>query len=317
MIVQVCTHNNCKKNGTTKAGTVRWRCNDCGASWTEGTETLGGMTIGMDRAEQIIGMLVEGMSVSATARLTDTDPHTILDLLVLVGERCQRFLEDELRDIHVDDVQVDEVWQFIYCKKKTAKHKKIVGGAGDSYCFTAEERNTKIILAWHFGQRTFEHAAVFCQKLNRATFGRFQLSTDGFSGYETAVNWKLGRKVDYGQVIKNYGDTTSEDQRKYSPAKIISCRKQKISGRPDMDKVCTSHTERHNGSMRTFIKRMGRLTYCFSKKWANHEAALALYFAHYNFCRKHRSLKGQTPAMATGLAFHVWSVRELLEKITR
>lgn len=317
MVIQVCTHNNCKKNGTTKAGTVRWRCNDCGASWTESTEMFCGMTIGIDRAAKIIGMLCEGMSLSATARLTDTDIHTVTDLLNLVGDRCKRFLHEQIEGIHVDDVQCDEIWQFIYCKKATAKAKKIVGGCGDSYCFTAVERNTKLILAWHFGRRTSDDAVAFCRKLNRATFGRFQLSSDAFNGYENAVKWTLNAKVDYGQVVKQYGDTTREDQRKYSPANIIACRKQKISGQPDMARVCTSHSERHNGTIRNFVKRMGRLTYCFSKRWENHEAALALFFAHYNFCHKHRSLKGKTPAMASELAFHVWTVRELLEKTSR
>lgn len=81
-----------------------------------------------------------------------------------------------------------------------------------------------------------------------------------------------------------------------------------------MDRVCTSHTERHNGSMRNFIERMGRLTYCFSKRWENHEAMLELYFAFFNFCRKHGTLK-TTPAVATGLASRPWTIRNLLEKV--
>jgi transposase InsO family protein len=67
-----------------------------------------------------------------------------------------------------------------------------------------------------------------------------------------------------------------------------------------------------NGTMRTFIKRMGQLTYCFSKRWDNHRAALGLFFAHYNFYRRHRSLGNRTPAMVSGLADHVWTVRELM-----
>jgi hypothetical protein len=61
---------------------------------------------------------------------------------------------------------------------------------------------------------------------------------------------------------------------------------------------------------------MGRLTCCFTKKWTNHEAALSLYFAHFNYCRKHRTLKGQTPAMAAGLTDRAWTVRELLDAVT-
>jgi len=65
------------------------------------------------------------------------------------------------------------------------------------------------------------------------------------------------------------------------------------------------------------------LTDGHSKKLENHEAALALFFAFYNYCRVHSSLTeredGQpprkvTPAMAAGLTDHVWSVAELLEK---
>jgi hypothetical protein len=70
-----------------------------------------------------------------------------------------------------------------------------------------------------------------------------------------------------------------------------------------------------NGSIRCFTKRMGRLTYCFSKKWVNHEAALGLYFAHYNFCRKHKSQRGRTPAMASGLTERAWTAGELLTAI--
>ena len=58
---------------------------------------------------------------------------------------------------------------------------------------------------------------------------------------------------------------------------------------------------------------MGRLTCAFSKKWANHEAMLALAIFHYNFCRTHSSLK-TTPAVASGLENHRLTVRELIER---
>jgi transposase InsO family protein len=88
-----------------------------------------------------------------------------------------------------------------------------------------------------------------------------------------------------------------------------------VAANPEFSRICTSHTERMNGSIRNFCKRMGRLTYCFSKKWANQQASLGLFFAHYNYCRKHRSLGGMTPAMAHGLETHAWTVRQLLERV--
>jgi IS1 family transposase len=62
-------------------------------------------------------------------------------------------------------------------------------------------------------------------------------------------------------------------------------------GRPNMDLVSTSHVERLNGTTRLHVKRLARLTYAFSKKLENFEAAVALHFAYYNLVRSHGSLK--------------------------
>jgi hypothetical protein len=69
------------------------------------------------------------------------------------------------------------------------------------------------------------------------------------------------------------------------------------------------------------MRRFTRLTNAFSKKWENLKAALALFFAYYNFCRVHSGIENlnsggkkikTTPAMASGLTDHVWSIGELL-----
>jgi len=60
-----------------------------------------------------------------------------------------------------------------------------------------------------------------------------------------------------------------------------------------------------------WCKRLTRLTYAFSKKWDNLKAALALHFAHYNFCRVPGSLR-ITPAMAAGITDRVWDMEELI-----
>lgn len=315
MIAIVCKHERRKKNGTTKSGAVRYRCCDCGKSWTESTATLGGMRISLDRAEKIIHMLCECVSVRAICRLTNTDKQTVLDLMNYVGERCETFMQENIKGVHVSEIQVDEQWQFIMCKKATAKRKKYVGGCGDSFTYTAIERGTKLIVAWHFGKRDEKHTNQFIAKLAKATVGRFDLASDGWSAYPMAVWQNLEDRVDYGMLVKIYGDGSAEDQRRYSPARIIESKRTRIFGVPERDKICTSHVERLNGSTRNFCRRMVRLTYCFSKKWNNHRNAMALNFAHYNYCRIHGSLKGETPAMAHGLTNHVWTVRELIETV--
>jgi hypothetical protein len=59
------------------------------------------------------------------------------------------------------------------------------------------------------------------------------------------------------------------------------------------------------------MRRFTRLTNGFSKKLVNLKAALALHFAHYNFCRVHSSLR-VTPAMAAGVTERVWELKELV-----
>ena len=70
--------------------------------------------------------------------------------------------------------------------------------------------------------------------------------------------------------------------------------------------------ERQNLSVRMGTRRFTRLTNAFSKKWENNWAAVAVWFAFYNFCRVHKSLR-VTPAMAAGITDHIWMIRELLE----
>lgn len=318
MIARVCQHENRKKSGKTENGTQRYKCKDCGKRFTESTEVLGGMRIGIDKAAQVVELLCEGMSVSAAARFTRTDPHTILDLLTHVGERAESYMAENIRDVFVDDVQVDEIWQYVFCKKATAKRKKYVGGCGDSYCFTAIDRHTKLLVTWHMGRRTEQHCDQFIAKLDAATNGTFHVSSDGFKSYPSTIRKYLGNRVDHGVLIKVYGRPLDDPHRHYSPPKIVGTIKQSAHGDPyESKRICTSHVERMNGSIRTFCKRMARLTYAFSKKWANHRAALAVFFLHYNYARKHRSLKGHTPAMAHGLADHAWTIREMIETVCR
>ena len=65
---------------------------------------------------------------------------------------------------------------------------------------------------------------------------------------------------------------------------------------------------------RLFNRRFTRLTLGYSKKLDNHRHAVALFIAHFNFCREHSAFNPEklTPAIAAGLTDHTWSVKELL-----
>ena len=261
-----------------------------------------------EQAVQILKLLVEGVSVRSIERLTGVHRDTILKLLVLVGHRCERLMEDRIKQIPVEDVQCDEIWGFVGCKEKRNSSGDPL--RGDAYCFIAVERNTKLILTWHLGRRSARDTVAFTEKVNEATSGQFQITTDGFKPYVDAVQYSLGTRVDFAQLIKVYG-TPAEDEHRYSPASVVETIAKPVWGQPNPERICTSHVERCNLSIRMAMRRMTRLTNAFSKKWQNLKAAYALWFAYFNFCRIHQTLR-ITPAMQSGLTDHVWAVEELL-----
>jgi transposase-like protein/IS1 family transposase len=305
----------CRKNGFTKCGTQRFRCDTCRKSFVpEKSSPLGIMHLPMEDAIKVIHQLLEGSSVRSTSRLTGIDLKTILALLVHVGANCKKMMEAKLVGVCVNDFQADEIWSFIGCKEKTRVAKDFGNIYGDAYTFVGIERTSKLIVAWHLGKRAPADTQVFANKLDRATSGRFQVTTDGFGPYRNAIPDTFGDRVDFMQLIKVYGSNGVEEQRKYSPPSVISVDFDAISGLPEQARACTSHIERSNLSLRMATRRFTRLTNGFSKKWENHESALALWFAFYNFARVHMTLKTETPAMASGLEDHVWTIRELIEE---
>lgn len=259
-------------------------------------------------------MLLEGNSVRSTERLTGVHRDTIIASMTGAGHACERFLERTIRLINVSDVQADEIWGFVGCKERTRERMGYSQEVGDAWCYVAIERETKLILAWHLGKRTPTDTLAFADNLRHATRGRFQLTTDGYKPYRPAINQAFGQTVDFAQLIKVYANAPETvAQARYSPGQVVDTYPVIGIGNPDPDLICTSHAERSNLSIRMSVRRMTRLTNAHSKKWENHGAALALYFAYYNFCRVHMTLKS-TPAVAAGLTDHTWSVAELLQR---
>jgi transposase-like protein/IS1 family transposase len=317
------TCHNCKgearKRGKDRKGNQRYYCATCFKSFIEPTEQpLDGMYLPLDKATRIVELLIEGCSLRSTERITGVSLHTILKLLVVLGEKCERFLENRIKSVPVKDVECDELWCFVEMKEKT-KNKQVwdfdsnVDHIGDAYTFVGFERNTKLVLAWHLGRRTFNDTWQFTKKLDKATADEtFQITTDGFASYRDTITHELGHKqIDFAQLIKVYA-TPQDDSHRYSPPVVVDIISNVIHGNPDPKRICTSIVERQNLTIRMQMRRFTRLTNAFSKKWENLKAALALFFAHYNFCRKHSSIGKQTPAMASGLTDHVWTISELL-----
>ncbi|MDQ6788858.1 MAG: hypothetical protein M3033_18805 [Acidobacteriota bacterium] len=315
------TCHNCetlaKRFGKDRKGKQRYRCNTCSKTFTEYEDKpLEGMYLPMDKAVLVLSMLLEGSSIRSIQRITGIEKKTILKLLVLAGEKSERLLNDKIKGLAVRDVQADEMWGFVAMKNRTKHQNKIEDeGLGTCYTWIAMETHSKLVLAWHLGHRTSTDCVEFTEKLGEATEGRFQLSTDAYPAYADAVCYSLGTRVNYAQLTKIYesGKETRVTAKRYSPTRFIKAVPTPIWGQPDMKRLCTSHIERLNLSLRMALRRLTRLTNAFSKKWYNLKCALALYFAYYNFIRGHLTLNGATPAMAHGIEKSFWTLEDLLK----
>ena len=263
---------------------------------------------------RIVACLCEGMSMRATVRMTGFAKRTVERTLREVGEAVWIYQDEHLRELPSKRVECDEIWSFCYAKQKNVpKEHKGEFGFGDMWTWTAICADTKIIPCWLVSDRSHEAAVEFMMNLVGRLENRVQLTSDGLNAYIGAVEEAFGMDVDFAQLIKTYGPSQgqNETERKYSPGEVSAIKKYEIMGNPDPDLVSTSYAERQNLTMRMQMRRFTRLTNAFSKKVQYLEFAVALYFMYYNFCRKHQTLKSQTPAMAAGVADHVWTIEEI------
>ncbi len=263
----------------------------------------------------VVRALVEGVSVNATVRMTGVSKPTILKLIRDLGTACQAYHDDHVRGLKPERVQTDEVWTFNYCKaKNVAKAKAAPSRAGDVWLWTGLDSDSKLLIAYRVGLRTQEDADEFMLDLAGRIVSRVQLTSDALVVYLPAVENAFGlADVDYGQLHKVFGPETAGKgaERKYSPSRINGTKKVALIGLPRREHVSTSHVERHNLTIRMAMRRYTRLTNAHSKKYENHCHAIALFFMFYNFARVHSTL-GTSPAVASGLVDHVWSIEELL-----
>lgn len=261
---------------------------------------------------QIISALVEGNSMRAASRMADCSINTVTKLLEEVGAACLDYQDEHLRDLPCKRVQCDEAWAFCYAKQKNIPTAKAApADAGDVWTWVAMCADTKIVPCWHVGDRNADAAYEFMSDLAGRLTNRVQLTTDGHGAYLNAVDGTFGLDVDYGMLVKRYGEEPA-GQKRYSPAVCLGATKERIVGNPDPKHISTSFVERQNLTMRMSMRRFTRLTNAFSKKVENLAHAVSLHYMHYNFVRIHKTLR-VTPAMAAGTTDKLWTVQDIAE----
>ena len=314
MTCRKCQHGTAKRFGFTESKNQRYRCRDCGATFTESRQApLGRHTTDLERATMAFTLLTEGMSVRAVSRVTGLHKNTILSLLETVAGKCRTIFDRYVQNVTPRYVQADEIWTFVHTKAKRVKPSDPLE-YGDAYVWIALDSETKAVLAYHVGTRDGLSGYEFIQDLgNRIQEQhRFQFTCDGHEVYPPAIEERFGADIDFAQLIKNYSPPRTDGPDWFRPsARVVSTTPKHISGNPIISRISTSHIERANLTVRMQLRRFTRLTNGFSKKLANLKAMVDVFFVWYNFCRVHQTLR-MTPAMEAGWTDHVWTLRELL-----
>ena len=243
--------------------------------------------------------------------MTGVSINTISKLLVDLGTACEAFHDAHVRNVPAQRVQCDEIWCFCYARKENLPEElRGVHGYGDLWTWVGQCADSKLVISWHVGRRDAQTAHPFMHDLAARLSNRVQLTTDGWKVYLEATDAAFGTDIDYARLIKVYGSDPNAERR-YAPPVCIETKVEVVSGDPAIEHISTSYIERQNLQMRMSMRRFTRLTNGHSKKVENHEYALAIHYVHYNFARPQKALKG-TPAMACGLADHVWAMEEVI-----
>jgi transposase-like protein/IS1 family transposase len=337
--VIACGHVSFQKYGRNSKGQQRYRCNLCKHVWFDAEpKPLGNMRIDEAKAKLALRMLTEGMSIRATERTTGIHRDTLCKLIVHFGDACKAFLDRSMRGLTLKHLQFDEQWTWVGRKQArlTVTEKAEKHDIGDVYIWTCIDQQTKLMPAFMLGKRSADSARRFMVDVARRlemprphasdahafAMGGYrhitQISTDGFQAYPEAVDLAFGPYVKYGVIIKEYRNANMI----YTPSEMVGTKRTGIKGIDERHEwtITTSHVERLNGTQRLFMKRLNRLTYCFSKKLRNLECAFAMFAAYYNYCWQTRKpgksgKKRGTACMMAGLTGHVWSFDELFEAV--
>jgi len=129
--------------------------------------------------------------------------------------------------------------------------------------------------------------------------------------YLKPVEEAFGSDVDYAMLVKLYGPSAGNGPEvRYSPGECCGTVKGTVCGNPIHNIFPRATLSARILACAWASRRFTRLTNGFSKKAANHEYALAIYYMHYNFGRIHKTLR-VTPAMEAKISDHVWSLEEI------
>lgn len=308
-----------------------WRCRRCGKGLSErrGTAFFNLKTPEAEVARSVDAML-RGDTQTSTAQTRRHSRETLRRWRRRAAPRARAVDEEFVTDLRVTDLELDEQWSFAGSKKAPFADSP---QRGEAWWHKSMARASRLLLEQFVAPRTPEAA----ERLVNRSFDRLavgclpRISSDGYDAYTRPLSeqvrvlrvyplgWALVRKGKPGrppkpQTIPDPALLYGQVEKTREGKRVTKVEKKLVLGSPatDLAFVSTSLLERQNGTARSRNRYLVRKTYGFAKLVEYMDDQCEVDKTFHNFCRKHRGLKGETPAMRQGITDHVWSVAEVL-----
>ena len=281
----------------TKSGRRRrYRCTVCGGTLSTNTgSAYSGLRCTRREFDQVASLRVEGVSISATARVTGHSRNTIARWLERASTAAAHFNQLMVRDFDIMELQADELCTFIGNKSKTL------------WLFATIEVCSRLWAGNVLGRRSDRNArAVINDVILRGRVVGFPLiATDGFEYYVGAVVGLFGSACVYGQVLKTRRNNRVIRVERRLKIGTTSRLKAALLASEDSETLNTSFVERLNLTIRQGSAYLRRRSPCHARGEEQLRGHAELLRCYYNFVRPHSSLKfgreTRTPAMQAGL----------------
>jgi len=308
-----------------------WHCTGCGKWLSErrGTAFFNLKTPEEEVCRSLDAML-RGDTQTSTAQTRGHCRDTLRRWRRRAAPHARAVDEEVVTDLTVIDLELDEQWSFAGSKKAPFADNS---QRGEAWWHKAMARESRLLVEQFVSPRTPEAAEMLVNRsFDRLAAGRLpRVSSDGYDAYTQPLReqvraltlyplwWALARKGKAGRPPKPrsvpdpalvYGQVVKQREGR----RVVKVEKKLVLGPPatDLASISTSLLERQNGTARSRNRYLVRQTYAFAKRVEYMDDQCEVDKTFYNFCRKHRGLKGETPAMRHGLTDHVWTVAEVL-----
>ncbi len=328
-----CPNPDCAYRGWTGWGNIRANGHPGGGRWRQllcivcrgyFLETLGTLFYGkrtsVELIVRVLACLAEGLGIRGTARVFEVDPDTVLAWLVEAADQLQAFSRHVLHDVHVRQLQLDELFALLSAVKdgevSTAEAIERLERS-PQWVWVAMDPESKLVLAIDVGNRTLAMAQRFVHQVAQVLAPDCAplLLTDGFGAYMTALlthygHWvRPSRRQDKGPHPKprwmplpqlRYAQVVKTVRRR----RLVRVSHRVVFGSLEAVKhilaprgwhINTAFVERINLTIRQHVAAVGRRVSTLCKGEDRLLEQLAVFHCYYNFCLPHASLRQPLP----------------------